>query len=493
MLEVRRYFDDFKVGDYAYFSRRFTSNDFKKFSTLSGDKNRLHHDVEYAACSEYINTIVPLHLTSAPLSYIAGMIFPGESALYLGHDIKAVTPVFYGDELTYSARIVAVNRSHRVLTLDIIVFRGLEVVLTATMKVRARLVEWMEKEPRPWFMLQVPQTALITGASGGIGSAIARLLAKSGWNLLLHYQSNISAIKALAKDCRSYGIKVNIKKGPLEELKNAVQLGAWAAKEETLSLVIHAASPGIRSPLDQLAAVNFMALKEIADQVLPRFLSKQNGSIVYISSNAINHNPVGWENYVASKVMGTNYMAGLHRLYGKYGIRCETVAPGYVQTSFSKGLFRDDVSGMLPEEAAESIVDCIFEHRQNNNFTIIKSRGNLRGDYGFYRSHFNTTEPKIIDNAGSPAVDTGTGAEEGVPMARLASFFRSFFKLDDDYDTSLAELGITPEWDSLRHIELLLEIESMFGVNFSSTEIDQTCQFAGIARLLNDKLITNNR
>src|SRR6185436_16589741 len=105
MNENVQSFVNFSVGDSVSFTRRFSQADFDMFSRLSGDQNVLHHDAAVAAGSQFKRPILPLHITAAPLSAVAGMIFPGEPSLYLEHHLRAVGPAFYDEELTYSARI----------------------------------------------------------------------------------------------------------------------------------------------------------------------------------------------------------------------------------------------------------------------------------------------------------------------------------------------------------------------------------------------------
>jgi len=124
-------FDDFAVGDVTVFERNITREDFAVFSGLSGDTNPLHHDEDHARNTRFKRTIVPLHLLLAPLSSVAGMAFPGEPSLYLGHEVRAAQPVHYGEALRYSARIEAVNLAQRVLTLRVLVLRGTEIVVEA--------------------------------------------------------------------------------------------------------------------------------------------------------------------------------------------------------------------------------------------------------------------------------------------------------------------------------------------------------------------------
>ncbi len=115
-------FSEIKVGDIATFDQSYSLDDFKEFSSLSKDNNLLHHDKEYAIRSGFSGPIVPIHLVSLPLSRIAGMIFPGESSLYLNKSIEAINHVYYEDILNYSAYVKRKSESNKSLDISVICF-----------------------------------------------------------------------------------------------------------------------------------------------------------------------------------------------------------------------------------------------------------------------------------------------------------------------------------------------------------------------------------
>ena len=131
-------FNEFNVGDIHLFKRSFSSADFKEFSLLSGDNNPLHHDVKFSKSTIFKQPIVPLHLASAPLSRIAGMVFPGDNSLYLGHEIKALKSIPYGVKLTYSAKIIEKNERDRILTIRTLDFNQDDTFIEAIQKIQSR-------------------------------------------------------------------------------------------------------------------------------------------------------------------------------------------------------------------------------------------------------------------------------------------------------------------------------------------------------------------
>ncbi|EKT85632.1 MaoC/PaaZ C-terminal domain-containing protein [Leptospira santarosai] len=88
METIDKNYNDFSVGDFVNFTRNFTISDFENFSLLSGDKNPLHHNEDYAAISKFGKIIIPVYLLASPLSTIAGMIFPGHRSLILNTNFK---------------------------------------------------------------------------------------------------------------------------------------------------------------------------------------------------------------------------------------------------------------------------------------------------------------------------------------------------------------------------------------------------------------------
>ena len=109
-------FSELTTGDLAVFTQSFKISDFNAFEFLSRDNNDLHHNNQYAQKSGYLSPIVPIHLTSLPLSRVAGCIFPGLSSLYLKNSVTALNPVYYDNDLIYSAKVTSKSESTRLIS-----------------------------------------------------------------------------------------------------------------------------------------------------------------------------------------------------------------------------------------------------------------------------------------------------------------------------------------------------------------------------------------
>jgi short-subunit dehydrogenase/acyl dehydratase/acyl carrier protein len=475
--------DSFAVGDYVLFERSYTPKDFAAFSRLSGDANPLHHDAAFAARTQFGRPIVPLHVTLSPLSMIAGMVFPGEPSLYLGHEVRAISPVLYDERIRYSARVEAINASHRVLRVRVLGLRGAEVVLDASMQVQAQAANWMSAPALPVHKGH-PATALITGASGEIGGAVARVLAKAGWNLLLHDRGNGDRRRHLQESLQRLGAKPEYVAGDLTRPEGRDTLVATIAQRQDIGLVVHAASPLVNARIEDLVAVNFSALKQILEASLPQMLARQRAAVVLIGSQATEYSLPGWEAYSGAKSMAANLIDGVERSYSTYGVRGFTVMPGLVATRFSEA-YQGDAPMLLPQEVAEAIVPLVSDDQDAGNVIVLEPGSVRRGRLGFHA-------PEAAAPTAGAAVPRTPGLpnEELAPLAGspIAAIVRSVLRLPSGIDLSGAALGVTPGWDSLRHIELLLQIEAATGVRFGSEELAAAHSFSTLDALCEKKL-----
>ena len=89
------------------------------------------------------------------------------------------------------------------------------------------------------------------------------------------------------------------------------------------------------------------------------------------------------------------------------------------------------------------------------------------------------------DTAAPGAVVQASATQDTGP---LETFFRKYLGLGRDFDLDRAELGATPGWDSLKHIEMLVELERQFDISFTSQEIEKTVRFPSLSRLWLEKL-----
>ncbi|AOF93225.1 SDR family NAD(P)-dependent oxidoreductase [Sinorhizobium sp. RAC02] len=482
-------FDRFQIGDHIVFDKTFDQSQFDAFSSLSGDRNPFHHDSAYAALQgSDPRTIVPLHMTLAPLSMIAGMVFPGEPSLYLGHEIRAAKPVHYGETLRYSARIESVNQSHHVLNLRVLALKGSAIVLDATMRVQARYADW-EFNPLHPIRREEDATALITGGSGEIGQAIAVALARQGYRLLLQDRGPSARRDTLAALLEHEKASFEFVAADLASGTGRSALTHEIKAYRDLGLVVHAASAPVEASAETHVAIAFSALEAIAQAALPTMLARQSGAFVLLGTVAVETFPPGWEAYAGAKMMATQSLRSLDTANRPYGVTGHTLAPGYVATAFSEAYRGPEASALLPAEVASRLLTLLNDRKSLDRDMIIEPGRIERGRFGFVPAGSR------VQSSASPAGGLQEGSATSLASApngggsdtQLQRTVLAALKLPADYDLTGGGLGITPGWDSLRHIELLLTIENQYGVRFTSGEIDATHRLDQLTRLLQQK------
>ena len=135
-------FRDVRVGDTCQIERTFTAEDIRAYATLSGDFSPLHVDLAYATSTEFGACVVHGLLLASLFSQLVGMRIPGKHALYLGQDLAFRKPVFVGEKVTASAKVVGKNEATRTLQLSTEI-RNAEgkVVVSGSAKVKVRDTE----------------------------------------------------------------------------------------------------------------------------------------------------------------------------------------------------------------------------------------------------------------------------------------------------------------------------------------------------------------
>lgn len=479
-VEIPINFDDFSVGDYTYFEKSFNVEDFRIFEILSGDSNPLHSDEDYAKLTKYGKKILPVHLTISPFSAIAGMCFPGKPSLYLGHEIKALKPVYYHEKLIYSAKIKNINHSNRILTLRVLVIRNDDIVVDAEMSVQSLEQTWILNNSKfEIYSNHNKGYAIVSGATGEIGQAVSVKLAKFGWNLLLLDRGSENKRRVLRKKLESYDIKFEFLSTDFSNKHERIDLKNKITKSEHVyDLIVHTASSDVDSSIDALVATNYSALKDLIKATLPKFLLKQSGIIINVSSIYVAKNVIGWEDYTAAKTMAAGYINGINKHYSKYGIKAMSIYPGVVLTDFSKK-YREETSALMPAEVAETILEMI----DSDDSIALETNSKKPVKFGL-----NAYVTKEIDYDNRPRYESKIYNEEKMSVlsktddikSGLLNLISRQLKLEDTENLINGGIDITPGWDSLAQIEIIIAIESKYGISFNSYEITDLKDFQSI-------------
>jgi 3-oxoacyl-[acyl-carrier protein] reductase len=192
------------------------------------------------------------------------------------------------------------------------------------------------------------KTALVTGASRGIGRAIAVQLADAGASVVVGYRSGADEANALAAEISGRAIQADI--------SNAEDAARLVDEAGDLDILVNNAGltrDGLlaRMPDDDWRTVietNLSSVFYTCRAVVRPMMKKRAGAIVNVSSIVGVHGNWGQTNYAASKAGIIGFTKSLARELGSRGVRANVVAPGYVKTQ---------LTDVLPEEATKAMLD----------------------------------------------------------------------------------------------------------------------------------------
>lgn len=214
--------------------------------------------------------------------------------------------------------------------------------------------------------------ALVTGASRGIGRAIALGLARAGAEILLHYHRGQDAAETALGEIRAAGGQGLLLQADLTEAKGGADLAKAALGSGPLDiLVLNAAIQELR-PLQEIdhdsflrqAHANFWSAIQLVQAVLSGMIERRWGRILAIGSvQQIRPNP-NLAVYAGLKSALSNMMIGLSKAHAGAGITANVLAPGLINTDRTEYLKADpalhrSVLERIPAGAAGRAEDCV--------------------------------------------------------------------------------------------------------------------------------------
>ena len=210
---------------------------------------------------------------------------------------------------------------------------------------------------------------VITGASRGIGFAIAETFAQNGYNLLLTSRNEINLYKAMEKlQARFSSVEIAAKAFDLSIKENAIAFAQWCLQKAIPDVLVNntgAFVPGNLSDetdgnLEEQMATNLYSAYNVTRGLLPAMMQKKSGHIFNICSIASLKAYPGGGSYSISKFALYGFSQNLRQELTPHGIKVTAVLPGAVMTD-SWGDF--DNSGHRIMEAGD-IAKMIFASSQ---------------------------------------------------------------------------------------------------------------------------------
>jgi len=208
-------------------------------------------------------------------------------------------------------------------------------------------------------------TAVITGASGGIGAVYADRFAKRGYNLLLIARDEKRLGDVAKKLSEEHGVAVETLAADLADKSALLQLENKLQADKNVSVLVNNAGFGgtkslVDSSVDDLENMIFLnvtTLTRLTAAVLPNLIAKKSGAVINISSVvAVNPDALNGT-YSGTKAYVLNFTQALFKTLKDTGVQVQAVLPGATRTEFW------DRAGLpvsnLPEKNVMSAEDCV--------------------------------------------------------------------------------------------------------------------------------------
>lgn len=203
------------------------------------------------------------------------------------------------------------------------------------------------------------KVALVTGASRGIGAAIASKLASLGCDVAINYAGNIQKAEETLNAVKAYGVNAQIYQANVANYEEVDAMTKQIIKDfGHLDIIINNAgitSDNLMMRMDQdsfdsVIDVNLKGTWNVCKSITRPILKQRSGVIINLSSVVGINGNVGQVNYAASKAGVIGLTKSLAKEFAARNIRVNAVAPGYVKS---------DMTAKLSEEITEKVLENI--------------------------------------------------------------------------------------------------------------------------------------
>ncbi|MDQ3977977.1 MAG: SDR family oxidoreductase [Actinomycetota bacterium] len=221
------------------------------------------------------------------------------------------------------------------------------------------------------------RTALVTGASSGIGRAFAVALAQRGADLVVIARRRSELDKLAADLIGAHGRSVEVLAADLTDPEERAKVEARLSDlDRPIDMLVNAAGFGTQGFFAELPVereeqeilLNVVALVRLTRAALPAMVQRQQGAVVNLSSLAGDQAIPMWATYSATKAYVTTFSRAVDAELTGTGVRVHVVRPGFTRTEFHQqsGFRREMIPGpawMTAEEVAEGALNRLARGR----------------------------------------------------------------------------------------------------------------------------------
>lgn len=200
------------------------------------------------------------------------------------------------------------------------------------------------------------QVALVTGASRGIGRAVATLLAREGAAVVVNYHRNAEAARTVTREIEQAGGQAIPWQADVADAEACrAMVGAVAERFGSFDILVNNAGHALEKLLldtaddewDRLMAVHLGGMYALTRAALPHMIQRRYGRVVTISSIWGISGAAGEVAYSTVKAGQIGFTKALAQEVGHLGVTVNCVAPGAIDTDMNAGLTGDDLQAWL--------------------------------------------------------------------------------------------------------------------------------------------------
>ena len=194
------------------------------------------------------------------------------------------------------------------------------------------------------------KTAVITGASRGVGRATALRLAEAGADVVVNYLKSEQEANEVVKECENLGVEAIAVQGDVSEWQAAQTIAQKTLdKFQRIDLLVLNAGIWEGAPIEEMSEevwnrvlnTNLKANWAMTKACVPAMKKQERGAIVLVSSTAGQRGEANYSNYAASKGGQISFTKALaSELCPKIRVNC--VAPGWIETAMVRPVFEDE-------------------------------------------------------------------------------------------------------------------------------------------------------
>jgi 3-oxoacyl-[acyl-carrier protein] reductase len=339
-------FEKIQPGDQATFSKTITAEDVEAFARLSGDRNPLHMNQEFAARTHFQRRVVHGMLLGSYVSTLVGMNCPGPGALWSQQNFRWQAPVFIADTIHLTLSVTHKSAGARTLSIAI---KAVNQEGKAVMEGEG-VVTVLEERQRPKDVPVTERVAFISGTTDELGAAIASALAQAGAAVVINYRERSEAAEALCAVIESNGgraMAIRADVADASSIQNAIRQAHGKFNHPVDVLINSAGSFPEPRAFTESTWEEFQSILDAhvrgafhcCQAVIPGMLQQKSGRIINMGS-AFAHGtpPANWSGFLVAKSALQALTRSLAAELGPQGIRVNIVSPGLVETESIAGL-----------------------------------------------------------------------------------------------------------------------------------------------------------